>query len=127
MATQGKNTRHQLNRTPAPVDREHSFGRESYGANAYGGPSSIAPGQTVTASLNVQDPSGQPDAVLKTVQARGLENDQVTGNDQIRKISDKNVPNHPFMKAANDGGAPSGIMPGKIVTAQADPVRSPGK
>jgi hypothetical protein len=40
-----------INKTPAPVAKEKTFGRESYGSNAFDGPPSIAPGKTVTSPL----------------------------------------------------------------------------
>lgn len=83
------------NKTPAPVEKPDwekikstSWGREGYGANGYGGPSSLTPGQQVQQGgidADIHDPA------LDRVQATGLKDDGVL-NDQLRDIGNKNCP-----------------------------------
>ena len=62
-------------KTPAPTahppgsEKDFTFGRQSYGANAYGGPSSLTPGKKERASLTVNNDDS--DAVLDAIKQHG--------------------------------------------------------
>lgn len=142
------------NKTPAPVKRvaapdfisqvknPQNVG-SGYGANGYAGPSSINPGQMVRSPLaeNMKSSSEQGgDPVLDAVIARGVGAggiDPMTGDvvtmaegvagSQVRKIAAKNVPAHPHMKDANEGGAPSGKVPASTGASNGGVARKPGR
>lgn len=132
-----------VNKTPAPTqhppgtEKDFTFGRQSYGANAYGGPSSLTPGKKERASLTVNNDDSDP--VLDAIKQHGvgaagidpLTGDSVTmaegvAGSQVRKIAAKNVPAHPHMKDANVGGAPSGAVPSTTGASSGSVARKPG-
>lgn len=84
------------NRTPAPIDyegmKDNAYGRQNYGANAYGGPSSLTPGQAVKSEgIDAQG----FDPVLEIIQHRSIAkdtDDQKPVDWELRAIGDKNCP-----------------------------------
>jgi hypothetical protein len=84
------------NKTPAPVTKESasdarssSFGRESYGANAWNGRVSDDPGKRTRAALTVNNDDSDP--VLAAVRQKGTANNDSLaslGNKQERTVSD---------------------------------------
>lgn len=62
-----------INKTPAPETKETAFGRESYGSNAYDGPSSVTVGKKVTSPLadDLKQSSDDGEGVLDKVIAQG--------------------------------------------------------
>lgn len=130
-------------KTPAPTQRppgsekDFTFGRQSYGANAYGGPSSLTPGHKERASLTVNNDGDDP--VMEAIKQHGVGAggiDPMTGDTvtmaegvagtQVRKIAAKNVPGHPHMKDANTGGAPRGAVPANTGASNGTVARKPG-
>lgn len=83
------------------------------------GQSSISPlGANMKASV---DDDGVLDHIIQHGTARN--SDEVTS--QLRSIASRNVPNHPFMRDANSGGAPSGKVPSTTQASNGKPVRQP--
>jgi hypothetical protein len=137
-----------VNKTPAPTQRppgsekDFTFGRQSYGANAYGGPSSLAPGHKERASLTVNNDDS--DAVLDAIKQHGtaamrapLPGDDVesvrgTPATQVRDVSAANkTPIHPAMVGSNAARQPSypgpkSSIPGALTDDQA-PVPKPSR
>jgi hypothetical protein len=118
-------------KTPAPEARDTSFGRQNYGSNAFGGPSSIAPGRSVTSPL-ADDMAGDDEALATVIsKGAGLEDNIV--NEQTRDVPLTNVPDSVGMASArrrqgdyaNVGR--SGSIPAKLGTAEENPVRQPAK
>jgi hypothetical protein len=114
--------------TPAPDARDKSFGRGSYGANAYGGPSSIAPGVTVESPLASDLRSG--DDALDQVQRNGTAKPTPPSHgpgSQTRDLSDladnnlAQVPNAFGMRGASRGGT----VPAKTGASEGQPERQP--
>lgn len=110
--------------------RSTSFGRENYGANAYGGPSSVAPGQTTESPLAADLRSG--DDALDQVQSQGTSRHDPKSNEpgsQTRDINDSrdnNLPQVPVafgMKGASKGGT----VPAKLGTSDGQPNMQPPK
>lgn len=132
------------NKTPAPVRaptttpdmaRSTSFGRSSgdngdnSGKQGYGGPSSLNPGERAgPATVNPQAPT---DRVLSALIEGGTAALDKGDDWQTRSLDDphdnphKASPAHPFMKPANQGGAPSGKVPPKTGYVESAPVRKP--
>jgi hypothetical protein len=112
-------------KTPAPlrappptpdIARSTSFGRGNYGANAYGGASSIEPGTTVKQNgINIDPPGGDP--ALALVQKHGT---VLGGKDpseawETRDVA-KDEPAHPAMRERGlSDGSPGGVVPGTTV------------
>jgi hypothetical protein len=72
--------------SPAPT-KETAFGRENYGANAYGGPSSIEPGSKSSSPMADALKAGQDDgqSVLDHVIANGAK----ISSSQTRPVSNE--------------------------------------
>lgn len=109
------------NPTPAPTKpyenpsmKPRDF-RGGVGQNSYAGPSSLAPGQTMTSPLADElrrvASKGDGGDALGEIIAHGTARRDDTITDQLRNITKNGVPAHPHMKNANDGGAPSGKVP----------------
>ena len=109
------------NKTPAPVfdetARDKTFGRENYGSNAYGGPSSLEPGQCQKMSgIDAQN----PDPILDLVQKQGLARDDKPADRQLRDIGSKNVgPAHGHSRRGVSDGSPGSTVPDKLGTSVA--------
>jgi hypothetical protein len=118
-------------KTPPPQARDTSFGRQNYGSNAFGGPSSIAPGRSVTSPL-ADDLSGDDEA-LATVISKGAGLEDNTLNTQTRDVPITNVPDGIGMESARSRQGDyanvgrGGSIPAKLGTAQetSAPVRKP--
>jgi hypothetical protein len=115
-------------KTPAPdaISSPRSGSGQGYGTNGpVGNSPSVEPGKRVVSALaqNLES-SVDDDGVLQTVIGKGARMDDT--NFQTRKIAEGNVPDHPHMKPANSGGAPSGTIPSKIGASSAQPIRKPG-
>lgn len=121
------------NKTPAPTARRDYSMNEKQPTRGYGNdhdatPSSILPGETVSAPFGAQAPK---DAVLEGLQRGGLKGLDQQDDWQTRDLSDphdnkfKASPTHPGMKSANIGGAPSGQVPAKCGAPVTGPVRQP--
>jgi hypothetical protein len=98
--------------TPAPT-KETAFGRGSYGANAYGGPSSIEPGAKSSSPMAdaIRDAQNDGQDVLGKIQAHG-----VTGSPspQTRAISSEPLPPaHGMRSRTASGGSPGDKVPNK--------------
>lgn len=102
------------NKTPSPTKpaptpdelRSTAWGRGSYGANGWGGGSSVMPGEKVQSALKVNAPV---DAVLDNV-IRGSE----SGSDdwQTRQVDPNPYPTTPGLaKRGPDSGSPGGQIP----------------
>lgn len=103
------------NKTPAPVDRDHSMGRGGYGANASQTPSSIAPGKTVSQTgINIDAPGG--DSVLDAVKAGKSD------NWQTRTVDSTPLPAAHGLKNQSNTGPK---IPGALIDNAAEPVRKP--
>jgi hypothetical protein len=101
------------NKTPAPTRAPKDFGsaRGAYGANQFGGRSSVNPGESVTSPLADELKRAGTDGVLDQVIKRGTARDD--SGFQTRAETSKRVPSHPDMRDANSGGAPAGKVPSK--------------
>lgn len=132
----GKNPTAGPNKTPAPLRappatpdlaRSQSMGRESYGANAYGGASSIEPGTTVTQTgIDIRPPDG--DAALDLVKKHGT---VLGGKDPAESWQDRDESQQGYPAAhgmrnrqANDG-SPGGQIPATVGATSEQPVRKP--
>jgi hypothetical protein len=117
-------------KTPAPdaISTPRSGAGQGYGANGpVGNSPSVEPGKRVLSPLAANlESSVDDDGVLAQVIAKGTARVDSEITSQLRKIADGNVPNHPYMKPANSGGAPGGTIPSKIGASSAQPVRKPG-
>jgi len=127
--TPGRNPTAGPVKTPAPTRpaptpdemRSTSWGRGSYGANGWGGASSLEPGATT--KLNALTAQPDPDPALALLQQRGLntKDEDNALNTQIRDIGDNNVPVHSaFAKRGADSGSPGGTVPLKNGNPSAD-------
>jgi hypothetical protein len=87
--------------TPSPTqpDKDTTFGRRNYGANAFGGASSVSPGKTVTSPLADNLKASGDDGLLDTIAQRGVRDN--VANTQTRDISG----------TAPHGQKPSGNVP----------------
>jgi hypothetical protein len=125
---------------PPDFDKDFTYGRQSYGANAYGGASSLPPGGKERASLTVNN--DDDDEVLNAIKQKGsaamsvsptgdavTATEGVTGS-QLRDIADKNVPDHPAMASARSRQpsypGPAGVVPATLTDDNEQPVRKPG-
>jgi hypothetical protein len=107
------------NKTPAPLKpaptpdelRSTSWGRGSYGANGWGGPSSVQPGETVSAKLKVNAPV---DAVLDNViKGSGIEADDWQARNAAY-ADPKPLPSvYGQEKRGADSGSPGSAVPAK--------------
>jgi hypothetical protein len=91
------------NKTPAPVKRvamNEKDPQRGYGNNHDATPSSILPGETVTAPFSAMAPV---DTALDAIKQRGS---RVPNSDDLKDV-ESNVPTHPAMaKRAPDSGSP---------------------
>jgi hypothetical protein len=126
--------------TPAPTQRppgsekDFTFGRQSYGANAYGGPSSLTPGHKERASITVNNDDS--DATLSAIKQHGsaamrvpLPGDDVedvrgTPATQIRDVSAANKT--PVTFGHKDPNANPAKAPSALGASNGAPVRKPG-
>ena len=133
-------------KTPAPTqrppdfDKDFTFGRQSYGSNAYGGASSDTPGKRTRADMTVNNDDADP--VLATLRQHGsaaMTSDPAGDSvnvggmpaSQLRTIGSKNVPVHPMM--ARDSNVsrqpsypgPKASIPGALQDNATQPVRTP--
>ncbi|HUZ34022.1 MAG TPA: hypothetical protein VMV19_18225 [Xanthobacteraceae bacterium] len=132
-----KNAPFKVNKTPPPKVLAKSGG-EGYGQAQYSGASSDVPGAATMSEMAANMKSSvDDDGVLDAVIAKGTSKStagfaaEVDGetSDQLRAISDKNVPNAHGMTSQTDGADNIGrnsIIPAKIGADSADPVRRPG-
>jgi hypothetical protein len=119
-----------MQKTPAPdaISTPRSGTGQGYATNGpVGNASSVEPGKRVLSPLaqNLES-SVDDDGVLSRVIREGTARQDDSITSQLRKIADGNVPDHPHMKPANSGGAPSGTIPTKIGASSAQPIRKPG-
>jgi len=98
--------------------RQHKVRVDGYGDNGYDGPSSLPPGQKISADFNTKPPGG--DAVLDGLIDGG--GDDAT-DWQTRKLPDSNVPVAYGQKGASAGGK----IPGSLVDDEAPLPTVPGK
>jgi hypothetical protein len=118
-----------INKTPAPVSsadlalkRDRSLGRTSYGANAYGGASSIAPGAKTSSPLADQlkakaaesDGGDLLQRIIERGTARGTAADVELQSPQTRDVSKEPYPaahGQRSRTADHGSGSPSGQVP----------------
>jgi hypothetical protein len=134
-------------------EKDYTWGRSGYGANAFSGASSDTPNHRTRAALTVNDDDG--DEVLNTIKNRGLARDPsigdgtdrtfpmapssaggfdagAAGDEMLRSLSDGQrsgkgrVPVHSAMAPrAVDEGSPGGSVGSGLTNNQSDPVRKP--
>lgn len=117
-------------KTPPP-DKDHSYGRTSYGSNAFGGPSSVTPGGSVTSPLaDDLRRKSDPDGALAAVCRNGVGNvAKPAAAPQIEDWQTREVPANSIQAshgmrsrtAAQEGGK----IPGSVSPNEAAPVRTP--
>lgn len=126
---------------PPEYDKDFTWGRQGYGANAYGGASSDTPGKRTRADMSVNNDDSDP--VLAALRLHGsaamrspevgddVEDVRGTPATQIRDVSSANkTPIHPAMTGNNAARQPSypgpkEAIPGGLSDDQAAPVRKP--
>lgn len=124
-------------KTPAPLKpydftaRDRTFGRASGnpGSNAWGGASSLSPGETTVDVESVKQ--SQPDETLALLKAKGTggHGDDMARdgkdnmvNSQLRQLSPGNVADGYGQKNPNKAGE---VIPPKVGWIEAQPVRQP--
>jgi hypothetical protein len=106
-------------KSPKPFGAQLAGQSAGRGQNQYRGPSSVSVKDAALSNPDFSPPDGVRDSIIQ----QGFGGPH---SDQLRTISEKNVPTHPAMQRRDvSSGSPGGNVPGSLSPVTENPVRQP--